>query len=127
MKYSKAALSKMLTMDALVEMLAAYSRAELGRHLPKVRIEDVLNTLSQYCTQEGTRAKPKIYDDTLLRMVQWEEGEVGHRFETWALQEIIGMSEYQKRICIKCGKTFWGTLCPKCFFEKPEPEKKERI
>ena len=54
-------------------------------NLTEEQISDVLSLLSWYCYDEGNKALAKIYKNNLLQMVQYEDGDCGHRFEMWGL------------------------------------------
>lgn len=87
LKYKKKDILEMPEKDKFVSEVKTLADEKLSHlfMLTKDEINNVLTALSIYCEDTGAKANEKIYEDTLLQMIQYQENDCGHRFEHWAL------------------------------------------
>lgn len=85
--YKKKDVLAILKKEDFVKSVKEFADKELSHLfiLDEKAIAQVLTAISWYCEQRGVKATKRIYEHTLLQMVQYEEGACGHRFELWAM------------------------------------------
>ena len=75
------------TKEEFVKEVKNFADATLSHlfTLDEQAIAQVLTAVSWYCECKGARAIKRVYEHTMLQMVQYEDGACGHRFELWAM------------------------------------------
>lgn len=86
-RYRKADLLNIPKKKEVVAALKKVADEKLSHlfQLDEETINNVLTLLGYYCEHQGAKALPKVYEHTLLAMIQWGDGACGHRFELWAM------------------------------------------